>query len=77
MVIEQIEAEILALTTDEQASLLSRLLENLGKTIAIDPAISQVWIDEARDRDRAMDLDPTLAVPAAEVFSRIRSSLKS
>jgi hypothetical protein len=73
--IEQIEAEILALPTDEQVSLLSKLLENLGKTLAIDPEVSQIWIQEAIDRDRAMDLDPTLAIPATEVFSKIRASL--
>jgi Putative addiction module component len=75
MVIEQIEAEILALPTDEQVSLLSKLLENLGRTLAIDPEVSQIWIQEATDRDRAMDLDPKLSIPATEVFSKIRASL--
>jgi hypothetical protein len=75
MVIEQIEAEILALPTEEQVSLLSKLLENLGKTLAIDPEVSQIWIQEAIDRDRAMDLDPKFSIPATEVFSKIRASL--
>jgi hypothetical protein len=73
--IEEIEAEILALPTEEQVSLLSKLLENLGKTLAIDPEVSQIWIQEAIDRDRAMDFDPKLSIPATEVFSKIRASV--
>lgn len=76
MTLEQIEAAVLALPKEAQATLLARLLGHLGETELIDADVAETWAKEAERRDRAMDDSEETGIPAAEVFRKIRASLQ-
>ena len=76
MTLEQIEAEVLALPKDSQSVLLTRLLERLGEGSEIDREVAATWAKEAEERDRAMEDDDSIGIPAAEVFQRVGASLR-
>lgn len=76
MTLENLEAEVLSLPRDSQATLLARLLERLGQSHEIDQEVASVWFEEAERRDRAMDDGQTTGIPAEQVFQRIRTSLQ-
>jgi Putative addiction module component len=76
MTLETIEAEVLLLPKQSQATLLARMLERLGQSNEIDSEVSSIWVEEAEMRDRAMDNDETAGIPAEQVFQRVRTSLQ-
>jgi Putative addiction module component len=76
MTLENLEAEVLLLPRDSQATLLARLLERLGQSNEIDQEVASVWFEEAELRDRAMDDGQVDGIPAEQVFQRIRASLQ-
>ncbi|WGV27319.1 addiction module protein [Halotia branconii] len=76
MTLENLEAEVLLLPRDSQATLLARLLERLGQSNEIDQEVASVWVEEAELRDQAMDDDQAAGIPAEQVFQRIRASLQ-
>lgn len=76
MTLEQIEAQVLALPKEAQATLLARLLGHLGETEMIDADTAEIWANEAERRDRAMENTGEAGIPAAEVFRKIRTSLQ-
>jgi Putative addiction module component len=76
MTLETIEAEVLLLPKQSQATLLARMLERLGQSNEIDPEASSIWVEEAELRDRAMDNDKNAGIPAEQVFQRVRTSLQ-
>ena len=76
MTLENLEAEVLSLPKDSQATLLARLLEHLGQSSEIDQEAAFFWAEEAERRDQAMDDGQTAGVPAQQVFQRIRASLQ-
>jgi hypothetical protein len=76
MTLENLEAEVLLLPRDSQATLLARLLERLGQSNEIDQEVASVWFEEAELRDRAMDDGQVGGIPAEQVFQRIRASLQ-
>lgn len=53
---ESLEAEVLLLPKQSQATLLARMLERLGQGNEIDQEVSSGWIEEAELRDRVMKL---------------------
>ncbi|QKQ72906.1 addiction module component [Nostoc sp. TCL240-02] len=53
MTLEQLEAEVLALSKDSQVILLARLLERLGQESGIDQEIAASWAEEVFQRVRA------------------------
>lgn len=67
---EQILKEALALPLQERAELVERLLATFQS--APDPHIDELWVREAEDRLDAYDRGEIKAVPAEEVFNRIR-----
>jgi hypothetical protein len=75
MTLETLEAEVLLLPRDSQATLLARLLERLGQNDEIDQGVAAVWSEEAERRDRAMDDGKVAGIPAGQVFQQIRASL--
>ncbi|MGF1492751.1 MAG: addiction module protein [Microcoleaceae cyanobacterium] len=75
MNIEQIETEFFALPRDSQVVLLTRLLEYVANA-EIDSEIADVWVEEAEQRDQAIDGGQVLPKSAEEVFERILSSLR-
>jgi Putative addiction module component len=76
MTLENLEAEVLLLPRDSQATLLARLLENLGQSHDIDQEVASIWLEEAERRDRAMDEGQVAGIPAEQVLQRIRASLQ-
>ena len=76
MTLENLEAEVLSLPRDSQATLLARLLKHLGQSHEIDREVASVWIEEAELRDRAMEDGRVAGIPAEQVFQRIRASLQ-
>jgi hypothetical protein len=76
MTLENLEAEVLLLPKQSQATLLSRMLARLGQSNEIDPEVSSIWIEEAEMRDQSMDNDETTGIPAEQVFQRVRISLQ-
>jgi hypothetical protein len=77
MQIETLEAEVLQLPKDKQAALLARLLAHLGQRSDIDQNVVDIWVEEAEVRDREMDSNQDLGIPASQVFQEIRASLSS
>jgi len=76
MTFENLEAEVLLLPREAQATLLARLLERLGQSQEIDQAVASVWFEEAERRDQAMDAGQVTGTPAAQVFQRVRAALQ-
>jgi hypothetical protein len=76
MTLENLEAEVLLLPKQSQATLLARMLERLGQDDDIDQEVSSVWIKEAEMRDQSMDNNETAGTPAKQVFQRVRTSLQ-
>ena len=76
MTLEHLEAEVLSLPKDSQATLVARLLAHLGKSNEIDQEIASEWVEEAERRDQAMDNGQVTGIPAEQVFQQIRSSLQ-
>lgn len=76
MIIEDIEAQVLALPRDSQTVLLARLLKHLGESDEIDQEVASVWLEQAELRDQAIDDGKIETVPAEQVFQRIRASFQ-
>jgi hypothetical protein len=55
MTLENLEAEVLSLPKDVQATLISRLLAHLGQSNEIDQEVASIWAEEAELRDCAID----------------------
>ena len=67
---EQILKEALALPLRERAELVEQLLATFQSPH--DPHIDELWAREAEDRLDAYDRGELKAVPAEEVFNRIK-----
>jgi putative addiction module component (TIGR02574 family) len=67
---EQVLKQALALAPKERAELVERLLGTFQS--APDPHLDALWAREAEDRLDAYERGELKAVPAAEVFDRIR-----
>jgi putative addiction module component (TIGR02574 family) len=67
---EQVLKEALALSSQERAALVEQLLATFQTPP--DPHIDELWAREAEDRLDAYDRGELKAVPAEEVFSRIK-----
>jgi putative addiction module component (TIGR02574 family) len=67
---EQVLKEALALSSQERAALVEQLLATFQTPP--DPHIDELWAREAEDRLDAYDRGELKAVPAEEVFSRLK-----
>jgi Putative addiction module component len=76
MTLETLEAEVLLLPKQSQATLLARMLERLGQSNEIDQEVASVWAEEAALRDQAIDNGQIAGIPAEQVFQRVRTSLQ-
>lgn len=72
--IAEIESEIRHLARPEQERLLRALLEELDGPI--DPDADRAWLAEVQRRSADFDAGLVKAIPAEEVFERVRSRLK-
>jgi putative addiction module component (TIGR02574 family) len=73
--IAEIEDEIRRLPAKAQERLLHVLLEELDGPP--DPDVEAAWLDEVQRRSRELDEGPVKAVPAKEVFAKLRERLKA
>jgi len=71
---EQLEAEALKLDPMVRAQLADRLYLSLDPLSEAEWA--QLWAAEAERRRAQLEADPTLGVPAHEVFRKAHSKLK-
>ena len=67
---EQVLKEALALAPQERAELVERLLATFQSPP--DPHLDELWVREAEERLAAYDRGELKAVPAEEVFDKIR-----
>ena len=72
--IAEIESEIRHLARHEQERLLRALLEELDGPI--DPDADRAWLAEVQRRSADFDAGLVQAIPADEVFERVRARLK-
>lgn len=72
--IADLEKEIRQLSRSEQERLLRALLEELDGQF--DPGADQAWLEEVQRRSADFDAGLVKAIPAEEVFDRVRSRLK-
>lgn len=74
MNVEQLEREALKLAPEVRAKLAERLF------LSLDPISEeewyQIWAAEAERRDTQMTANPSLGIPADEVFRKVRARLK-
>ena len=73
--ITEIEDEIRRLPPKAQERLLHVLLEELDGPP--DPNVEAEWLDEVQRRSRELDEGSVKAIPANEVFARLRERLKA
>lgn len=73
MTIADLEAQVLQLAPKERARIAQRLLESLEAPSQEE--IESLWLDEAERRDKALDEDPSRAIPADEVLREARARL--
>jgi putative addiction module component (TIGR02574 family) len=76
MTVEQIEAEVLKLPEQARVDLLDRLMRSLCETAAMEPAVAEVWTQEAVRRDEEMESGHIAGIPAEEVFEELRNKGK-
>lgn len=70
---EQILQQALALSPQDRAEIVERLLASFQ--VPPDPHLDELWAREAEDRLDAYDRGELGAVPAEEVFARLRRSI--
>ena len=73
MTVADLETKILELAPQERARLARRILESLE--VLSEDEIAALWIQEAERRDRALDEDPSRAIPGDDVMREARSLL--
>jgi hypothetical protein len=76
MTLENLEAAVLSLPRDSQATLIARLLKHLGQSNEIDQKVASVWAEESELRDQAIDNGQAAEISAQQVFQQIRASLQ-
>lgn len=73
MTVADLETKILELSPKERARLAQRILESLE--VLSEAEIEALWLQEAERRDRALDEDPSSAIPGDDVMREARDLL--
>ncbi len=73
MTVADLETKILELAPQERARLAQRILESLE--VLSEAEIEALWLQEAERRDRALDEDPSRAIPGEDVMREARALL--
>jgi putative addiction module component (TIGR02574 family) len=71
MQIEALEHQVLNLPPKDR----SRMLELLITSLDADDELDADWAQELVRRDQAADSDPSLLIPAEDVFTRLKAQL--
>lgn len=72
MSVQELESEILKLPSHERARLAELLIASLDE----EDEITHAWADEAERRYQELRSGTVQAIPAEEVFARVRSRLR-
>ena len=75
MTFKQIESAALELPETSRADLAQSLLQSLGEPTE-DPEHDRIWAEEAARRYRDLRDNPASAVPAEEVFGKLRAAAR-
>lgn len=75
MTFKEIESAALELPEASRADLVQSLLESLGDATE-DPAHDQIWAEEAAQRYRDLRDNPDAALPAEDVFAKLRAATR-
>ena len=75
--LEQLAAAVLRLPDAARADLATRLLASLEPDVSGDsaPAIASAWDAELDRRETELDADPSVGIPAVEVFRVLEADL--
>jgi putative addiction module component (TIGR02574 family) len=74
--LDQLAAAVLRLPAAARAELASRLLESLDVEEAESPdVVAAAWAAELDRREAEFEADPSIGIPAAEVFRTLRADL--
>jgi putative addiction module component (TIGR02574 family) len=73
MTLVDLESEVLKLAPKDRARIAQKLLASLEALS--EPEIESLWLEEAERRDRALDADPSRAIPADEVMREAHARL--
>jgi putative addiction module component (TIGR02574 family) len=74
MTAEHIAAEALKLTPEEREQLADKLYSSLGETVTFE--YEKEWAAVALQRSAEMDANPSIGIPADEVFRKAFEKLK-
>lgn len=72
--LHQLQEEIRTLSTSDKEALLRALWEDLDGPA--DPHVDAAWLEEARRRDAELDAGAVDSIPAADVFKKLKATLK-
>ena len=74
MKVQELEAEVLKLPSQERARLAHRLIVSLDEDADEDPAeVERAWEEEIRRRLAELDAGTAELIPAEEVFAELRA----
>lgn len=73
MTIADLEAKVLELAPKERARLAQRILASL-ESLSQDE-VETIWLQEADRRDRALEEDPSRAIPGDDVLREARAMI--
>ena len=74
--LDQLAAAVLRLPAAVRAELASRLLESLDAEDVESPeVVAAAWATELDRREAEFEADPSIGIPAAEVFRTLRADL--
>jgi hypothetical protein len=72
--LEDVQKDVLALNDEDRDSILRTLVEQLDGPPDTD--VEKAWLEDVQRRSRELDEGIVTAIPADEVFARIRADLK-
>ena len=76
LTLDQLETEALKLPEESRVKLFRTLLRSFEQALNLDDGIARAWAEEAERRAQAMEDGSEPEIPAEEVFSRVRASLR-
>jgi len=76
MTFEEIEAEVLKLSSESRAQLAKSLVLSLEADQEPDPEHERLWMEEVERRCHEIDEGRAELIPGEEVFRRVRAALR-
>ncbi|HEX4962246.1 MAG TPA: addiction module protein [Thermoanaerobaculia bacterium] len=76
LTLDQLETEALKLPEESRIKLFRTLLHSFERALNLNDGVARAWAEEAERRAQAMEDGSEPEIPAEEVFSRVRASLR-